>query len=155
MGSPVYPVNTYPVASPVQASPGVVQPLQPHLVGPPIPTPWQPSYAYALNDQFVDPAGLVQRVTIAGTSGPSEPKFNAFGQTTAEGPDTLVWTAQGKYVEPFLVGRTIVSLRTQQKGSTQVLDFLCTDNVHYFIKSSHNQIEIGGDEFWGTGVLQP
>ena len=121
---------------------------------PVVPAAWNPDHAYALNDQITDPAGLVQKVTTAGKSGLTQPKFNTLGETTTEGPNTLVWTAQKETEKPSLVGKTIVSLNTHQLGSTQVLDFLCTDNVHYFIKSSHNQIEIGGTEVWGTGALQ-
>jgi hypothetical protein len=56
--------------------------------------------------------------------------------------------------DTWLLGKTIVSVKTYAKGSLYVIDLLATDKNHYFIKTSHNQCEIGGSEVWGTGVLQ-
>jgi hypothetical protein len=56
--------------------------------------------------------------------------------------------------ERFLEGKTIVSVETYARASVHVIDVLCTDNRHYFIKVSHNQAEVGGSADWGTGVIQ-
>jgi hypothetical protein len=55
---------------------------------------WLLNNVYAQGDIIFDPAtSSLQQVTVAGTSGAVIPAFNpiAFG-TTAEGPNTLVWT---------------------------------------------------------------
>lgn len=54
---------------------------------------WQASHAYSLGDQILDPAGHIQQITTAGTSGAAEPTFNDTGSTTTDG--TAVWTDQG------------------------------------------------------------
>jgi len=59
------------------------------------PPAWQAGFSYALNATILDPAGHIQKATTAGTSGTTIPSFNDSGSTTAEGPDTLVWTDQG------------------------------------------------------------
>ena len=56
---------------------------------------WQANFVYPLNAEIVDVGGHIQKVTTAGTSGSSLPTFNDTGGTTAEGPNTLVWTDQG------------------------------------------------------------
>jgi hypothetical protein len=57
---------------------------------------WEADHAYTLDDLIVDSAGHSQKVTTAGTSGSTIPTFDDEGGTTAEGPDTLVWTDQGE-----------------------------------------------------------
>lgn len=52
-----------------------------------------------------------------------------------------------------LAGKTITSVATFKHGSVEVVDILCTDTVHYFIKSRFGQVEIGGTGDWGTGTL--
>ena len=56
---------------------------------------WLPNHAYALNTAILDPAGHIQKVTTAGTSGTVIPTFNDAGGTTPDGPGSLVWTDQG------------------------------------------------------------
>lgn len=56
---------------------------------------WLASHAYALNDEILDPAGHIQKVTTAGTSGTQAPVFNDSGSTTPDGAGALVWTDQG------------------------------------------------------------
>lgn len=57
---------------------------------------WQASHAYALNAEILDPAGHIQKVTTAGTSGtPGAPAWNDSGSTTPDGTGSLVWTDQG------------------------------------------------------------
>ena len=55
---------------------------------------WHPSFAFAAGAVIVDPAGHVQQVTTAGTSGTTQPIFNDAGSTTAD--NTVVWTDEGK-----------------------------------------------------------
>lgn len=62
---------------------------------------WVASHAYALNATIVDPAGNLQRATVAGTSGGTQPPFNGTaGGTTPDG--TVTWTNQGPAVGPGL-----------------------------------------------------
>jgi len=120
---------------------------------------WQANHLYALNDQILDTSDHIQKVTTAGKSGLTIPAFDDLGAQTLEGPDSLVWTDQGRARESFdldsLVGKTILSLETQQRGSVLVIHMRDTTNRDYFLKVSHNQAEIGGTQDWGTGVLQP
>jgi hypothetical protein len=55
--------------------------------------PWAASTAYALGAEILDPAGHIQKVTTAGTSGSSIPTFNDSSGTTTDG--SAVWTDQG------------------------------------------------------------
>jgi hypothetical protein len=55
---------------------------------------WQAAKAYSLNDQIVDPANHVQKVTTAGTSAASQPTFNDGGTVI----DGLVWMDIGPTV---------------------------------------------------------
>jgi hypothetical protein len=61
---------------------------------------WQAAHAYALNAEILDPAGHIQKVTTAGTSGTTAPTWNDAGSTTPDGIGTLVWTDQGYYAGP-------------------------------------------------------
>ena len=64
---------------------------------------WAPSLAVSLAATLIDPAGHLQRVTTAGTTGPSAPAFNDAGGVTSDG--TAVWTDQGfPPVSPLLGG---------------------------------------------------
>lgn len=55
---------------------------------------WQASHAYSLGDEILDPAGHIQKITTAGTSGTGPaPTFNDSGSTTTDG--TATWTDQG------------------------------------------------------------
>jgi len=54
---------------------------------------WHPSFAFASGAVIVDPAGHVQQVTTAGTSGTTQPMFNDAGSTTTD--STVVWTDVG------------------------------------------------------------
>ena len=56
---------------------------------------WASGHAYSLGNEIMDPAGHIQKVTTAGTSGSSAPAWNDAGSTTADGTGTLVWTDQG------------------------------------------------------------
>lgn len=61
--------------------------------------PWQANFAYSLGTYLIDPAGHLQLVTTAGTSGTIEPTWNDSGGTTPDDdgspPGALVWTDQG------------------------------------------------------------
>jgi len=58
---------------------------------------WQANFSYTAaspgTTYIVDPASHVQKVTTAGTSGPSQPTFNDGGMTT---DNTVTWTDQGQ-----------------------------------------------------------
>lgn len=54
---------------------------------------WAALSPYALNQIIIDPAGHVQRVTTAGTSGAAEPTWNNSGSTTVDG--SVIWTDNG------------------------------------------------------------
>ncbi|MHB8216546.1 MAG: hypothetical protein ACYDDS_10750 [Candidatus Sulfotelmatobacter sp.] len=54
---------------------------------------WHPSFAFAAGAVIVDPAGHVQQVATAGTSGTTQPIFNDAGSTTTD--NTVVWTDEG------------------------------------------------------------
>lgn len=58
---------------------------------------WQPTNAYNLGDQIVDPAGFLQQVTQAGTSGGTIPFFNATLHGTTNDPNAgaVIWTNEG------------------------------------------------------------
>ena len=57
------------------------------------PAAWAAGHAYALNAVIMDPAGHLQKVTTAGTSGATIPTFNDAGGTTND--NTVIWTDQG------------------------------------------------------------
>jgi len=54
---------------------------------------WHPSFAFPSGAVIVDPAGHVQQVTTAGTSGTTQPVFNDVGSTTND--NTVVWADEG------------------------------------------------------------
>jgi hypothetical protein len=68
---------------------------------------WQANFSYIGGAVAVDPAGHVQTVTTAGTSGPgSAPTFNDGGGTTIDG---LTWSNQGTGTATLWVGGTFYS----------------------------------------------
>lgn len=54
---------------------------------------WAALAPYTVGQIIIDPAGHVQRVTTAGTSGGAQPTWNATGSTTVDA--TVIWTDQG------------------------------------------------------------
>src|SRR6266851_256656 len=65
---------------------------------------WQANFAYVGGAVAVDPAGHVQRVTAAGTSGPAPaPTFSDTGGTTIDG---LTWSNQGPGTATLWAGGT-------------------------------------------------
>ncbi|HVJ09262.1 MAG TPA: hypothetical protein VM554_12850 [Acidisarcina sp.] len=59
----------------------------------PSPPGWSAGAARALGYQILDPAGHLQKVTTAGTTGSTAPSWNDAGGTTTDG--TVTWTDQG------------------------------------------------------------
>jgi len=59
-------------------------------------TSWKASTSYAINSVIMDPANHIQKVTAAGTSGPTAPAWNDAGEFPADG--TVVWQDTGKVV---------------------------------------------------------
>ena len=55
--------------------------------------PWQPSQGYALANVILDPEGHIQKVVVAGVSGPAPPVWNDTGGTTTDG--TVIWQDTG------------------------------------------------------------
>jgi hypothetical protein len=53
--------------------------------------------------------------------------------------------------QPTLVGKTVKQIDTTHVGSVFVVDILCTDDNHYFIKTKQGALEIGGTAEWDTG----
>ena len=69
---------------------------------------WQANFAYVVGAVVVDPAGHVQTVTTAGTSGPGPaPTFSDAGGTTID--NTVTWTDGGGWLpnHPYAVGNTV------------------------------------------------
>ena len=69
---------------------------------------WQANFAYVVGAVVVDPAGHVQTVTTAGTSGPGPaPTFSDAGGTTSD--NTVTWTDGGGWLpnHPYAVGNTV------------------------------------------------
>ncbi len=54
---------------------------------------WQSKTAYFVTNQVVDPSFHLQQVTVAGTSGTKQPKWNDAGGTTKDG--SVTWTDKG------------------------------------------------------------
>ncbi|HXJ13296.1 MAG TPA: hypothetical protein VNH19_13570 [Candidatus Limnocylindrales bacterium] len=62
---------------------------------------WQASHIFNLGDTIVDPMGNLQKVTVAGKSGGTQPPFNGVGGGTT--PDNAVtWTNAGPAIGPGL-----------------------------------------------------
>jgi hypothetical protein len=72
---------------------------------------WQASTTYATGGLITDPAGHIQEVTTAGTSGPAAPAWNDAGGTTSDG--TVVWQDTGK----VLIGKAARVARISQAVS--------------------------------------
>lgn len=58
-------------------------------------TAWQASSAYLLNQEILDSNLNIQKVTTAGTSGSSQPSWNATSGGTTNDGSVVVWTNQG------------------------------------------------------------
>jgi hypothetical protein len=57
---------------------------------------WHAGTAYKIGQQIVDPSGNAQKVTTAGTAGPTAPVWNeTLGAATTDG--TVVWVSEGPY----------------------------------------------------------
>jgi hypothetical protein len=51
-----------------------------------------------------------------------------------------------------IAGKVISTVDTYRAGTVEIVDILCTDATHYFIKGSQGLIEVGGTADWGTGT---
>lgn len=47
--------------------------------------------------------------------------------------------------------KVISTVTAFRHGAVEVVDILCTDTNHYYIKTSQGQVEIGGTPEWGSG----
>jgi hypothetical protein len=51
-----------------------------------------------------------------------------------------------------VAAKVITSISTYKHGSVEVVDILCTDTNHYYLKTSQGQVEVGGTPDWGSGT---
>lgn len=82
---------------------------------------WQASHAYLLNQTILDPAGHIQKITTAGTSGTSQPAWNDSGSTTTD--NTATWTDQGYNPGPALPVTATFNFYFRVRFETDQLDF--------------------------------
>lgn len=66
------------------------------------PVQWASTHTYSMGNQILDPAGHIQQVTSAGTSGSSTPVWNDSGSTTTDG--TVTWQDEGYNPGPAASG---------------------------------------------------
>jgi hypothetical protein len=92
-------VNQYTLEGPGLAIPGHSWMGMVLKWGPGAPA-WAAGHAYLMNDVILDPAGHIQKVTTAGTSGSTAPVFNDAGGSTPDGTGTLVWIDENYYSGP-------------------------------------------------------
>jgi hypothetical protein len=52
-----------------------------------------------------------------------------------------------------VAGRTITSMHVFKHGSAEVVDILCGDGLHYYVKFSQGRVDVGGTTDFGTGTL--
>jgi hypothetical protein len=89
---------------------------------------WQPSFAYALGKEILDPFGNVQEATTAGTSGTTAPVWNeTVGGTTTD--NAVVWTCQGPLVPTTLSVFGTAAGNVQAAAAAQASPLLHTDAV--------------------------
>ena len=66
---------------------------------------------------------------------------------------TQLGSSSGVEVKLGIAGKTVSTVSTFRHGSTEVIDILCTDSNHYYIKTSQGNVDVGGTPDWGTGTL--
>ena len=52
-----------------------------------------------------------------------------------------------------LVDNFPVSVTHFKRGSVLVIDLLCGNDVHYYVKEFQGLVEYGGTAEWGTGTI--
>lgn len=52
-----------------------------------------------------------------------------------------------------IAGKTISSIDVFKAGTVEVVDILCTDAVHYYIKISQGRVDVGGTTDLGSGTF--
>ena len=52
-----------------------------------------------------------------------------------------------------IAGKTILTVNIYRHGVVEVIDILCTDSKHYYIKCQQGQVDLGGTSDWGSGTL--
>lgn len=62
-------------------------------------------------------------------------------------------SANGIDAKLGISGKTISTVTAYRHGTVEVIDILCTDSNHYFIKCSQGQVDLGGTSDWGTGTF--
>ena len=52
-----------------------------------------------------------------------------------------------------IAAKTISTITVYRHGVVEVIDILCTDSKHYYIKCQQGQVDLGGTSDWGSGTL--
>lgn len=92
---------------------------------------WTATHAYSLGAQILDPAGHIQQVTTAGTSGSLIPTFNDSGSTTTDG--TVTWTDEGYNPAPVTPITAQFSFYFRVKFADDAQAFSRFDDVRWTI----------------------
>lgn len=107
-------------------------------------TPWQASTAYALGQQVLDTHFHIQLVTIAGTSGTTQPAWSSnVGTSTTDG--TVIWLSQGFPTAGTLAGWVRL---THYPLGRRILD--SNNNVEIVTNSNGNGNSGGNLPTWST-----
>lgn len=86
---------------------------------------WTASHAYLINAEIIDPAGHIQKVTRAGTSGATIPFFNDSGGSTNDGLTALTITMIQRLATAWSI--TVSSIGDLQMGDVTTFAGLTTD----------------------------
>lgn len=94
---------------------------------------WQPTHVYAVGAQIIDPAGHIQQVTVAGTSGTSIPLWNDAGGTTMD--YSVTWRDTGT------VGSSLAIRYEISTGKLILLGATSSPPEHAFLRDRRGQEE--------------
>lgn len=107
---------------------------------------WAALSPYALGQIIIDPAGHVQKVTTAGTSGAVQPTWNATFSTTVDG--SVIWTDQGtsgggNFADTVYTFKTQIDNREWGQVLIGTTAAACAQNLVYALNASesHRGIE--------------
>lgn len=121
--------------------------LQPTLV-------WTALAARAVGDMLIDSVGLIQLVTVAGTSGATVPAWSSvLLGTTVDG--TVTWTNYQSPVQNWGVIAPTVIPTANPAGSNRTWQAGNPLGLNYSILDPNNSIEVIVSGGTGTGTVQP